>query len=303
MHCFLLEKKLKEAVPGPEKPAGCVLIFDSVDKKEGRLADWIEPSFLPKPENAHFCKAEVYVDHLNGTFSIPKKDGSPGRISFSYCLEKGRAAFFDDSGAALTMIKKIMETKSWQTPSAGAFFYAFLEELVEKDLYHLEKLEERIVKAEESVVEGHLENFDRRIIMIRKEIVAFHRYYSQLIQIGQELQENENGFFSRESLSAFKLFTERSSRLLSETSMLREYSMHVREVYQAQIDIRQNTIMKVLTVVTAVFLPLSLITSWYGMNFAYMPELRWRYGYPLIVIVSAAVVAVCLWICKKKRFF
>ena len=61
--------------------------------------------------------------------------------------------------------------------------------------------------------------------------------------------------------------------------------------------------MKILTIVTTVFLPLSLVVGWYGMNFINMPELAWKYGYPVIIIVSALIVALCLWIMKKKKFW
>ena len=84
--------------------------------------------------------------------------------------------------------------------------------------------------------------------------------------------------------------------------MLREYSLQISEAYQTQIDIRQNIVMKVLTVVTAIFLPLSLIAGWYGMNFQYMPELHWHYGYLYVFILSIIVVIGCLWIFKKKKF-
>ena len=59
--------------------------------------------------------------------------------------------------------------------------------------------------------------------------------------------------------------------------------------------------MKVFTVVTSIFLPLSLIAGWYGMNFRFMPELSWRFGYPLVFILSAAVVIICLCYFKKKK--
>ena len=61
------------------------------------------------------------------------------------------------------------------------------------------------------------------------------------------------------------------------------------------------TIMTVLTVITTIFLPLTLIAGWYGMNFTHMPELTWPYGYPVIIIVSNIIVIVCLiWFKKKK---
>ena len=61
--------------------------------------------------------------------------------------------------------------------------------------------------------------------------------------------------------------------------------------------------MKILTIVTTIFLPLSLVAGWYGMNFVGMPELTWKYGYPAVIAVSAAIVLLSLWIMKKKKFW
>ena len=92
-------------------------------------------------------------------------------------------------------------------------------------------------------------------------------------------------------------------RLQAEAQALREYGIQVRELFQAEIDIRQNRLMKILTIVTTIFLPLTLVAGWYGMNFVHMPELTWQYGYPAVIVVSVAVVLVCLWVMKKKKFW
>jgi magnesium transporter len=59
--------------------------------------------------------------------------------------------------------------------------------------------------------------------------------------------------------------------------------------------------MKLFTVITTVFLPLTLMVGWYGMNFDYMPELHWRYGYPALIVISVVVVVLCLILFKKRK--
>lgn len=83
----------------------------------------------------------------------------------------------------------------------------------------------------------------------------------------------------------------------------REYGLQIRELFQAEIDIRQNRIMKILTIVTTIFLPLTLVAGWYGMNFSNMPELSWKYGYPAVIVISLVIVMICLWTMKKKKFW
>ena len=101
----------------------------------------------------------------------------------------------------------------------------------------------------------------------------------------------------------FSAFCDRADRLKQEAQSLREYAMQVQDVYQAEISIHQNDVMKLLTIVTTIFLPLTLVAGWYGMNFYNMPELRFRYGYPVVSAISILIVIVSLWFFKKKKFF
>ncbi len=141
------------------------------------------------------------------------------------------------------------------------------------------------------------------MLQTKKLIARFYHYYSQLAEIGQEILENQQKFFNDEELNAFRMYSDRVFRLSEETKLLREYAMQVQEVYQSEIGIRQNDVMKILTVVTTIFLPLSLIAGWYGMNFSHMPELSWQYSYPVVIGISAAVVVVSLVIFKRKKYW
>lgn len=80
-------------------------------------------------------------------------------------------------------------------------------------------------------------------------------------------------------------------------------SPRCREACQAQIDLEQNRLMRAFTVITALFLPLSLIAGWYGMNFTHMPELDWRYGYPAVIVLSALVCVILLVWFRRRRWF
>ena len=81
-----------------------------------------------------------------------------------------------------------------------------------------------------------------------------------------------------------------------------DLTIQLREVYEATLDIGLSKIMKVFTVVTSVFLPLTLVAGWYGMNFKYMPELGWKYGYYYVVCLAVVMVTAWIFFFKKKRF-
>lgn len=166
----------------------------------------------------------------------------------------------------------------------------------------MEEMEDQLAKMEDRGLSGELDGFNAQVSRLRKEAAAWFRYYDQLDDVACELEENENGFFSTTKPGFFTCWKNALAGCCNEAQLLREYCLQVRELFQAEIDIRQNRIMKILTIVTTIFLPLSLLAGWYGMNFTGMPELTWKYGYPAVIAVSILVVAVCLWIMKKKNF-
>jgi magnesium transporter len=140
------------------------------------------------------------------------------------------------------------------------------------------------------------------IIDLRKHLLFLKRYYEPLLDIAEGLEENENRLIEEGALKYFSILKNRIERLNNNVFHLRDYVTQVREAYQAQVDISLNHIMKAFTVITAIFLPLSLIAGWYGMNFKYMPELSWIHGYPFVFGLSIAVVVISLILFKKYKY-
>lgn len=166
----------------------------------------------------------------------------------------------------------------------------------------LKDTERRIMEMEHEVVEGKISNsLNKHIFHLRNELSIIKNYYDQLADIGEQLQENENDLFQDEDLRYFKIFTDKTSRLMNNIQILSENLIHLREAADAALNYSLNMIMKMFTVVTTIFMPLTLIVGWYGMNFTHMPELSWKYGYLGVVALSVTVVAVCIFIFKKKK--
>lgn len=181
--------------------------------------------------------------------------------------------------------------------------YSFLERLIYDGYSILEKLESEISDHEDRINDRNLDkDFNSQISGIRKELMLIDNYYQQLIAFGEELEENSSDLLAEENLHYFRAFTDKVSRLSNNTRMLQEYCVQVREAYHAQLEYDLNKIMKMFTVVTTIFLPLTLIVGWYGMNFTTMPELTWRYGYLFVIILSSIVAIICFVYFKKKKF-
>ncbi len=254
-------------------------------------------------KDIHNTKAEVNYDSLTGTFRIPDRENIGSKdYRFAFALDEKGIVFIDDSGKAEQMIDAIRRTKRWRKPSLERFLYDFLEQIVENDLSVLERYEAELNHIEDTILSTVEPEDLGRVNEIYNDIRKLLVHYEQVIDMTQELEENENGFFNEENMRYIHLFMNLLARRHDSAASLRDYTMQVRDLYHAQMEVRQNRIMTLLTVVTTIFMPLTLIVGWYGMNFRYMPELEWPFGYPLVIVVSIAIAVGCLLYFKKKKW-
>ncbi len=255
--------------------------------------------------NMHTTKAEVNFDSLTGTFSIPDRSDIEGEPhQFAFVLDEKRIIFIDNSEYTNHIVRNIMHHKKWKAPSLERFIYDFLEEIIGGDVSLLDRYETELTNIEKKILEDteHDDLEMTRLNDIRGDLLDLRTHYEQLLDLGQEFNENENNFFKKENLRYFDMFTNRIMRLQDIVASTREYTVQVRDLYQTQISAKQNRIMTVLTVVTTIFSPLTLIVGWYGMNFKYMPEFDYEYSYPIVIIVCIVIVVGLLIFFKKKKF-
>ena len=299
---YLIKESLtpcrEEEIRGGGAQYAAVLTAEEWQRRQDRFDMLIDMEMDARQET----KAVVNLDSLTGTLSIPdRQDISGPRRVLAFALDEKGVVFVDDSGYAEALLRTIGRTKRWRLPGLERFLYDLLELTIDGDLELLEKTEHRLNRIEEAILRGEVRSYPEEMNEIRGDLLDLRVHYEQMIDLGQELEENENGFFREENLRYFHMFTERVVRLQDIVTGQREYVMQLRDLMQSQLEVRQNRIMTVLTVITSIFLPLTLIAGWYGMNFRYMPELEWRYGYPAVIAVSAAIVAGCLiWFRRKK---
>lgn len=256
-----------------------------------------------EPDIANIFSTKVYVnfDSLTGTFCIPDRNDFNDEKKFAFALDEKGIVFIDDSKTAEKLITKIKQTKKWRFPSLERFIYDFLDQIIKNDSMLLENYARELDLMENEIVNEKEEVETDRVNDIRGDIRDIGIHYEQLLDLGQLFEENENNFFKNENLRYFRLFSSRIERLRDTAASLRDYTIQIRDLQKEHLEVRQNRIMTVLTVVTTIFLPLTLIVGWYGMNFKYMPELESRYGYPIVILVSIAIVVSSLIFFKKKK--
>ena len=164
----------------------------------------------------------------------------------------------------------------------------------------LDSVEEQLLRMEDDILVGRIDKRqNQRMTRLRNRLTAVKRYYEELEDAGETLQENENEIFGEAELRFFHRFTAKAARLRTDAQQLGEDLVHLREALSAELDYRLNSTMQVLTVVSVIFLPLTLIVGWYGMNFD-MPELTWKYGYLFVTLLCVAVTLLCVGFFRRR---
>lgn len=215
-------------------------------------------------------------------------------------LDKEDLFFFCEDSRSLSRLQK----EPMEGPDNESVLYQFFAGLLKFDTEELDAFEAAVTEDEDgAVLHTKRQDYMGRITEYRKELLRRKRYYEQLSAIFENLAADDENLLSRGARRHFSNLQNRTRRFLSTVLSLRDYVTQMREAYQAQLDLQQNELMRLFTVITALFLPLSLLAGWYGMNFQGMPELTWKYGYPAVIALSAVICGCLILWFKKKGWF
>ena len=276
-------------------------------KPEEIEANKLPPMLLPPDsmlctEKIRGCRLIVEQSRILGEIHIPARPHKKEkRIVFTWW--NSNLLFIDPDGEAGECMERVRSMRPHHADGADDLLMDFYLALIMDDLIYIQNMEERSSGLEQMVLDNRTDKFIRQMSQLRKELNQHNRYYAQMNDMVATLQENTADLLDECSSGRLQYILRRLNRLQEETQMLREYASQVSSEYQAQVDLGQNRIMKLLTIVTTIFMPLSLIAGWYGMNFVNMPELHWVYGYPAVIVLSALIAGGCIYYFKKKRYW
>ncbi|MGL4345444.1 MAG: magnesium transporter CorA family protein [Cellulosilyticaceae bacterium] len=199
-------------------------------------------------------------------------------------------------------IEALIQEEDEEYYSPEKILYVLLDVLTAEEGQILDGVENEINLLEEKVIKGEKGDYIRAIVHLRKRLLYLRRHYETLLDIAGGLAENDNALFDPKATRYFRILSSRMNRLNMRVLHLEDNVSQIREAYDAQVDIGLNKIMKVFTVITVIFAPLTFIAGWYGMNFESMAELSWPYGYAYVICISIISMIGCLIYFKKKKW-
>ena len=248
---------------------------------------------------------EVYDDYTFTELRIASTDGADDCVALYLRRNLLLVVDIEDrDGSTREKFRAAVQRCSVGKSSIERLVGTFLDALVQNDTAFIEKTGYRLAQLEELVFANEADaSFNLELLRLKKTLLHTHNYYDQLLDITEAVDENENEIFDEDNLIVITNVSAKITRLREDVDSLSRTAEHLQDAYTSALDLQLNHSMKFFTVITTIFFPLTIIVGWYGMNFQYMPEFAWKYGYVYVIALSAAVVALLTLVGKKRKWF
>ncbi|WP_299799524.1 magnesium/cobalt transporter CorA [uncultured Maribacter sp.] len=189
-----------------------------------------------------------------------------------------------------------------RTRGADYLFFALLDAIVDNYFLAIENLNNRIENLEEEVYQNPEPIVAKNIQQLKKEVLKIRRWVFPVKELISRLIDTENQLITKDTKLFLRDVLDHTIEINESLQIYREMSMSLMEMYMSNMSNKMNEVMKVLTIMASIFIPLTFIAGVYGMNFENMPELHYKYGYYVVWAVMIILFIGMMFYFKKKKW-
>ena len=265
------------------------LVIRNITNKEQRAKIEVYPNFLYiVAKMIYFSAEEMVVEHV------------------SFLLGKNYVITFGElKGDVFDSIRGWIDSKGAHVRSSGADYliYLLLDAIVEGYFDVLEVLNERIDALEEMVIAETSQEHLHVIREIKKSLLLVNRFIWPLRDVASLMGKESTPLIASSTEPYLRDVYNHIVQAIDSTETSRELLSSLTDLHISNTSYKLNEIMKVLTIISTIFIPLTFIAGVYGMNFHYMPELTWPWGYGVTWLVMLLIAGCMVYYFKKKKWF
>ncbi|MBA3019283.1 MAG: magnesium/cobalt transporter CorA [Proteobacteria bacterium] len=180
--------------------------------------------------------------------------------------------------------------------------YALMDAIVDNYFIILETIGEKIEALEEELLENPTPQTLQTIHAIKREMIFFRKQVWPIREIISGIIKFDSPLINESIDIYFKDIHDHTIQVIDTIESFRDLLSSMVDIYLSTISNKMNEVMKVLTIIATIFIPLTFVAGIYGMNFKYMPELEWQWGYPLAWLIFVAITISMICYFKRKSW-
>ncbi len=180
--------------------------------------------------------------------------------------------------------------------------FALIDNILDQQFSVTDLIQEEIEMLEDFILSGVNDDSRQRIHFLKKELMKIQKQISPMREAISKLSRSENNFLEKKNRIYFRDLHDMNIQIMDRLENQRDYLNGLHDLLLSEISYRMNEIMKLLTIITTIFVPLSFLVGLYGMNFSNMPELKFQYGYFYLLAFMFILVISFLWFFKRKKW-
>ncbi len=304
-------KSIKECFPYKDKPTVTWINIDGVH--EVKIIEELGKNYNFHPliledivDNDQRPKIKDFVNYIFIILKMlyyDKNDNEMKVDQVSLILGKNYVISFQErEGDVFNSIRERIRNNIGRIRKAGADYliYALMDAIVDNYFIIIEKLGEKIENIEDKVISRPKPANLRVIHKLRRDLIFLRKSVWPLREVISILQRGESSLILESTNVYLRDVYDHTIQVMDTVETLRDIISGMLDIYLSSASNRMNEIMKMLTIIATIFIPLTFITGIYGMNFSNMPEIKWVWGYP-IVLLGMLIIGIVMAIYFKRK--
>jgi len=219
-----------------------------------------------------------------------------------YVTEHTVVSFQENVSDFFTPVRDRLRAGKGKIRLRGADYlaYALVDTIVDHYYLVLDQLEEIINQLEEEILTDASNRTKSRIHRLKREMLVLRRSVTPLREAINRFSRAEHALIDANTQLFIRDLYDHTIQVMDSIETYRDTLTGLQDLYLSELSYRMNSVMQVLTIISTIFIPLTFLAGVYGMNFTYMPELEYRYGYFVLWGVMIVLFVLGVWYFRKK---
>jgi len=213
-------------------------------------------------------------------------------------------SFQEDEGDVFDPIRERIRSDRGRIRKMGADYltYSLIDAIVDNYFLVLEKIGEKIEDIEDELVKNPTPEVLQSIHHLKRELIFLRKSVWPLREVISKLERWESPLIDKSIDIYLRDVYDHTIQVIDALETFRDMLSGMLDIYLSSVSNRMNEVMKVLTIIATIFIPLTLIAGIFGMNFRFMPELQWQWSYPLVLLVMLSLGILMVHYFRRKKW-